>query len=965
MTPTPPQHSPSNPTWRNHLAEWRRKRYVAPVIDGAIRYQVAIYVLLGLIALFGLLGYFWLPGFAKGKAETLLSEKLHRPVTIQAVEIHPYTLEATIRGFRLGEKDAAPDRALLTFDSLYVNLSSMTFVRRVPVITAVTLKNPAGHLEREKDGQLSIADLIEEFTKPEPDKAPTRYSVSNIQIEGGRIDFDDRLKRSRQTLSDIRIGLPFVSNLESAEEAWVQPLLSARINDGSVIALSGRARPFADTREATLDLKLDDFDLTKVIEYAPPMSGIRLGSAKLDSKLELSFTQPKDKAPAIDLHGDVSLRQLAVDNKSGVPWSLRGERIDLRLQRFDPTMNQPIEATLGAANLRLKQGDKPELHVDKLSIADVHADTVKHAATFAVDAQVNGHGRLRTKGNIGWAPLAFDLDVDADQIDLVGLQGWAGDRLNALLTRGAASFEGKIKGAGTPLNVAVSGDGQLSDFSVMDKANATDLLRWRSLDVSGLKLNTAPFNADIQSVALADFFARVLISPEGKLNLRDIVKHDSPAPNAPPEIVAADKAQDQAASKVVGKSTAGGSVTTAPVPEKSQPTPIRIGQVLLQGGNVNFSDRFIKPNYRANLTNLGGKIGPLDPGKPGQVDIRGAVDRSAPLEIGGKVDPFGKELFLDLRARAKSIDLPAFSPYSGKYLGYKIQKGKLTADVRYAIQNGQLTAENNIFLDQLTLGEKVESPDALSIPLSLAIALLKNSRGEIDLNIPVSGSLNDPQFSLGSVIVTVIKNLLVKVVTSPFTLLNSIFGGGGADLSQVNFAPGRARIEPAEEKSLDALIKALNDRPALKLDIVGVADPASDAEALKHATLERRVKAQKQAEMAKRGESSGNLNDIEITPAEYPKYLEMAYKAEKFDKPKNLIGLSKSLPVPQMEQLMIANIPAGDEEMRSLGERRARVVRDWLIGKGVSPDRVFVLAPRIEVQSDGKKVLSRAEFSLH
>ncbi|MDE2586190.1 MAG: hypothetical protein KGN39_12410, partial [Betaproteobacteria bacterium] len=270
-----------------------------------------------------------------------------------------------------------------------------------------------------------------------------------------------------------------------------------------------------------------------------------------------------------------------------------------------------------------------------------------------------------------------------------------------------------------------------------------------------------------------------------------------------------------------------------------------------------------------------------------------------------------------------------------------------------------------VFLDQLTFGQKVESPDALSVPVNLVVALLKNSRGEIDINLPISGSLNDPEFSIGGIIVKVILNLFAKAVTSPFALLGSLFSGG-EDLSYLAFEPGRATLSPEMEKRLEAMAKALNDRPALRLEITGHADPAKDKDGLKRAILERKVKSQKLAEQAKGGKSAGSLAEVTLTPEEYPRYLEKAYKAEDFKKPRNVIGLTKSLPVADMEALMLDHIDAGDAEMQQLAQRRGTRAQAWLVETGGVPlERVFLLAPTVNLDAPkGAPEGGRVDFSL-
>jgi hypothetical protein len=302
-----------------------------------------------------------------------------------------------------------------------------------------------------------------------------------------------------------------------------------------------------------------------------------------------------------------------------------------------------------------------------------------------------------------------------------------------------------------------------------------------------------------------------------------------------------------------------------------------------------------------------------------------------------------------------------FSPYSGKYAGYAIEKGKLSLNVAYKLENNQLAAENHLFIDQFTFGEKVESPDATKLPVNLAISLLKNNRGEIDLNLPISGSLDDPQFSIGGLVIKVIVNLFVKAVTSPFALLGSMFGSG-EELSNVEFAAGRASLSDASTKKLEALAKALNERNALKLEITGRADPEADKEGVKQVAIERAMKAEKLKDLKKGGEGQ-SLDDIEIAPEETKTYLTRAYKEAKFPKPRNLVGLQKDLPVDEMEKLMLTNLPATADDIRDLATRRAEAVQGWLVEQGkVAPERVFLLPPKVEADDKGKA--SRADFSL-
>jgi hypothetical protein len=384
--------------------------------------------------------------------------------------------------------------------------------------------------------------------------------------------------------------------------------------------------------------------------------------------------------------------------------------------------------------------------------------------------------------------------------------------------------------------------------------------------------------------------------------------------------------------------------------------------VEIKRGNVAFSDRFIRPNYDANLTDLAGTLTAFStsPDTIAKLDLTGKVDKTAPLSITGELNPFRQDAHLDIVAKVSDFELTGLSSYSGKYVGYGIARGKLSAELNYKIEERKLTATNQIFLDQLTFGDKVDSPDAVNLPVQLAVSLLKNRRGEIDLHLPVTGTLDDPEFSIFGLVLKMFFNLIGKAITSPFALLGSALGGG-EELSQLALAPGVARAGEAQQDKLKTLAQALIDRPALKLDIIGRADPASDLDGLRQLGLDNAVRAQKLKAMIARGEDAPSLEDIEVGADEYPALLEKAYKAGDFKKPRNLVGLTKNIPVPEMEALMRANVKAGDAELRLLAQQRAQAVREWLMGEGEVPgERIFVLEPKVEAIGESGQV----KFSL-
>ena len=271
-------------------------------------------------------------------------------------------------------------------------------------------------------------------------------------------------------------------------------------------------------------------------------------------------------------------------------------------------------------------------------------------------------------------------------------------------------------------------------------------------------------------------------------------------------------------------------------------------------------------------------------------------------------------------------------------------------------------------LNQLTFGEKIESPQATKLPVLLAISLLQDRNGVIDVNLPISGSLDDPQFSVGGIIWQVILNLLEKAVTAPFALIGNLLGGGGSgeELSYLEFDPGRAVLTQESRDKLTRLQSALIERPGLKLDVSGRYDPQTDRDGLRQYRFEQQIKAQKLKDLVKNGSPVKSVDEVQIDPAEYEQYLERAYKAAKFPKPKNIIGFTKDLPREEMEKLMLTNTQVTDDDLIQLANLRAQAAKDYLTHEDkVALERVFLLAPKAaRTNGDAKGSPARVEFAL-
>jgi hypothetical protein len=349
------------------------------------------------------------------------------------------------------------------------------------------------------------------------------------------------------------------------------------------------------------------------------------------------------------------------------------------------------------------------------------------------------------------------------------------------------------------------------------------------------------------------------------------------------------------------------------------------------------------------------------------MQLDGKVDRYAPAHIGGEINLLSASLFTDIKMSFKGVELTSVTPYSGRFAGYEIEKGKLSVDLSYRVENRKLNAEQRFVIDQLQLGERVESPDAVRLPLRLAVALLKDRNGVIDVGLPVSGSLDDPQFRIGPLIWKAVVGLLTKVATAPFALLGSLFGGG-EEMNLVDFAPGEATLHPAAQEKLAGLRKSLQERPQLQLDVPMAFSGDLDRPVLASRLLTTRLTSL--AEQQRLGAAA--LDD----PAKRFDLLAAAHRQD-FGKeaplPPTALAVEaerrKKGAVPdfaaanaQLESALAAKLAVTESDLEQLGKLRAQAIQDVLLADGIiDPSRVFVIGSNPQ---PANATLVRLEMSL-
>ncbi len=975
------------------------------------RLKKIIIGLMMFLILFTVTGFFVVPPVAKSVLVKKMSQELQRDIAIEKITFNPFRFTLTAQGFVIRERDK--QETFISFREMFVNLEGMSLLKRAVIIDEFRLTGPYVHLIRLQDGSYNLSDLLVKMKKEpqEKDTPPLRFSVNNIRIEAGKVVFQDAPRDVLHVADQLQVGIPFISNMAYDTDTFIKPSFHAVIN-GAPYTLKGNTKPFKNTRQTELDIKIKKIDVPYYLAYVPQKLNFRLLSAALDVDAKLFFRQENGGKQFLGLGGQLALNNIALDEMSGQAL------LRLPALRIDLGEVAPLDGTYHLSKLVLAS---PELHVrrDKqgkinllglfppqteqspvqiktpVSVGEppaenkilvdldtfvieqgkLHYEDLKPAAPVKLtlsDFQLTGsnlstaagkegkaalsvilpkQGSIDLAGPVTLSPLKATLALDIQRLDVPLFQPYIGNILNIQVTGGKLGAQGDLAldKLEKELKVGYTGKVFLTRFASIDTVSANDLLKWRGLYLNGVDFGYNPLRVHIRGVALSDFYSRVIVRPDGTLNLQHLAREEKPGTQ-----------KEKTSEKNGEKST-----TTAN--EKKERGDIRIGSVTLQGGEIDFLDTSIKPQYSERLLEMGGRISNLSSleNSRGDVELRGKLDGYAPLEITGKINPLRKDLYVDLKAMFRNMDLSPVTPYSGKYIGYEIQKGKLSFDLKYLIDRRKLDSTNVVFIDQLNLGDKVDSPDATKLPVALAVSLLKDRHGQIKLDIPVTGSLDDPEFSAWRIIVKVLKNLLSKAATAPFALIGSLFGGG-EELSYIEFDEGLAVLGEGNMKKIDTLSKALAERPALKIDLEGYVDAERDREAMKKIAFERKVKVQKLGDLVRAGKTDVKLEEVVVGQDEYEKYLRKAYDAEKFPKPRNLIGLAKKLPAPEMEKLMYTYLEVKDDDLRLLANQRAINARDAILAAGdVAPERIFIVEAKYLTPPEKEKLKkSRVDFRL-
>lgn len=960
-------------------------------------YTVTAAVVGGCLGLYALAGFIVLPAIVTSKAPELIAEATGQRPQLQTCRFNPFTFQAEIEGFSLPSADGKP---LIEFAKLAVDLDLLQSIRRGgAVLSSLSLSAPMANVQRRADGSFNFSDVIpksspETNAEPAKDQAAPLLLIHQLSIDHGQLSWSDATQGEQ--LQEVQ--LPFDLNVQE---------FSTRANGNSSFALElemasgGRLQWHGELSLAALSssgqIQLDDLNLLKVwqlcLSKLMPLA-ITDGHLSLHSDYRFSYA---DSPQLLINQGSVELKQLQLADKKKTADSLisvpsltvQGINFDLGKQQVtlasvnsnDAVINAWLEKdghinyeTLFAADTSNAAPPKPaaepaaaspwHIQLNDLALSNYQIKFTDHQLSKPValnlselncklqnfkgvdggkfplqlSARFNQTGTLTINGDLNPDPFAGDWTVALRDIKLKTFQPYLDSAINLELVEGDFASQGHlVLNTAKELQVIYQGDANIDSLITRDKVKFKDFVKWANLDVNQIAIDVAKQQYTFGKVLFDKPYVRFTIKKDRSTNVDDIIGQPA-EPESPAK-------------------------STTAATHKSQADPvIRIGSIEIADGKSDFADYSLILPFIAEMNKLNGEVDGFtsNTDQAAKLKLKGKVYDLATVNINGDYQFQSNDSNIALNF--SHMPLPLVTPYMAEFAGYKIEKGQMALDLHYAIKHGQLDASNKILIDQLKLGEKVENPKAVSLPLELAIALLKDADGKINLDFPISGSLEDPKFSIGSMVGDILVNLVTKVVTSPFKAIAALAGGdSGVDLSNIRFAAGSSELSAEETDKLGHVSQALASKPVLTLEVKGLAYLIQDWPTLRSAVVTDVLKKMKSGELRDKGEKIRS-EYLVLSDEDYKRLLAKFY-AEVFPQEIdfNLIGKPRMKHNPDVDfyriaQLQLEAIMQPDEQkLNALAIARANSIASYLSEQAhVDRSRIYFLATETRTgSSDG------------
>jgi hypothetical protein len=496
-------------------------------------------------------------------------------------------------------------------------------------------------------------------------------------------------------------------------------------------------------------------------------------------------------------------------------------------------------------------------------------------------------GAIRTVGEVRFFPARARVGLELDGVALEVAAPYLAEFVHLSLNRAMLSARLQAtygrQSSNQPI-VGLTGNLAVKDLAATETGSGSDFIRWDEVALKGLAIGLTPHDIALEELLVRRLQTSLVMMTNGQLNVlalirqtRELAEHEAGDPPASGRKV--QETPDQQPDADAG-SPASSQAQSAPFWET---WPVRLGKVRLEEVALFATDEWFGGGFRTQIESLDGEVRHLGlpASQPAEVDLKGRLSATSGFDLNGTIRPEPGHFSTDLQLLTRNADLTQFTPYTLRFAGYPVTGGNLTADVRYQVDGMKLEATNKLVLSGLNLGAKTESPDAVDLPLKLGIALLKDSDGKITLDLPLTGTLNDPQFRVAPILWQAVRTILLKAVTAPFKMLGSLFGGSGdEELEFLEFEPGQTEIPMTQSNRLATLKRALAARPQLTLAIVPSFDARKDTRALAMARLEARLRSMRVEEIGASGAPLPDTASVVLSSEDRTRLIRVAYQRD-------------------------------------------------------------------------------------
>jgi uncharacterized protein involved in outer membrane biogenesis len=831
-------------------------------------------VALALFVLYALFGFFVVPWIVRNQIVEQARTTLHRQATVGEVRFNPFTLALTIGRLKLADRDGAD---LAAFDLLRADLEVAGIFRRALRFKEIRVERPSIAARILADGRPSVSDLMESNSAAASTPyQPPRLIVDRLTVNGGVIQFTDASHHPLHQSRFEPLSLD-VKDLITIPQEKGSHTITIGIGEGAELHWTGQQTVEPLSFTGKLDIK--GLELRGLWDYFGEGQMLDVADGRADLTIPYDISRGTDRQMHVTVDSaSATVHTLVVraagestdwltvpevrvtDVKAGWPASsvvvggvrIAGPRALVRLEQdgmlnwskaLPPTTES---STKPAWMFRLASfdidggsvafedlGQQPATNLDLADLV-VHASEITGNAARPIPltarARLGERGTLEGSGTIAPSPMAADVKFAVSDIDLVPLRPYIQTLQGARFGSGKATLQGQVAVSGDNQAIKLAANGSVDEVELQDMGGER-LVAWQKMAIDGLTIEDPPNRLRVRALTVDQPFAKILIDKNGNLNLTTLTTgKESASPPSPP-------------------GEAAGPART-----------VEINTVELRNGTAEYTDQSMLLEFRAMIHSAGGTIRDLSSfsSAPATLAIEGRVDETGYVKAGGTLrlaDPMAAS---EISVEFRSIEMPTLTPYFAEFAGYRIRQGVLDLDVRYTVSDRRLLGNHRVLARDLNLGDKVDGSKAAPLPIRLAVALLKDKDGRINLDVPIEGTVDSPEFAYRKVFWAAVRTILGNAVKAPFRALGRLFGRDEDDLELVEFDPGRSDLLPAEQATLGRIAEQIAQRRDLTISVEGRFDPVADTDALKRAKLEKLIESRRDTAAAAAAAAGGS-----------------------------------------------------------------------------------------------------------